>query len=444
MSTAVAEQATLNQWGQAPFALAPAALRAVAGDRPAPDFLVEKIGEPVKLRSLDARFWDRGIELDKDDISRLVRWFGGLLGDFREAAIAEVGFPPVPLIALCLQQPSHRAFEKALGKELIRAEELTIGTLLDLPNVGAKRTLEFLSALDRVIDDAYRKPPPSISGGDIRDRRRRQRTPREIKAFFRVLAAWTIGERNEKNFRNALPEPNPSWPPELLQLWKRVRYCSTEQLAGSLAQRYGVPRLIEHAFRAADSRHRMILQARVFSSDSPTSLESLGRVLDCSVDQIKLLQREALAMLGKLQRQPYKPVILRARSLRQRLGSAIPLEDDLIRESLDWAVADFGDAELRDFARMLMFWLAGPYRQQNGWYVASADLAIRSIRALLKLRNDDGIIGHDGVQQALSRLGVIVQFRSAWVQRLGEFADVPNGVIWSDAAATELLPQLPQ
>ncbi len=444
MERAPAEQSSEHLWGQSPIALAPAALRSVAGDKLAPEFLCSRVGEELRLRALDSRFWDRDISLDKAELDRLVRWLGGLLRDHRDAPIAETGFPPIPLVALCLPQATEKAFEKALGKTPIQCDEYTIGTLLDLPKIGAKRTLELLTALDGVIDDAYRRPPPSLARGDIRERRRRHRTPREIKAFFRVLAAWAVGERGEKDFRNALPKPHPGWPPELLQLWKRVQYCSTRELAGSLVQRYGIRRLIEHAFGQCDHRHRLILRARVFTTDSPTSLESLASVLECSPDEVKKLQREGLVVLEKLKSKGYRAVAARAKSVRGHLGLAIPVDDPMIDKALDWAFPDFGERDAREFGRSLLFWLAGPYRKQNGWFVASADLAIRSTQALMQLRDNDGIIGNDGVQQVLARLGIHSRYRSRWIERLGEFGHVESGLVPLDAMATEILPRIPQ
>ena len=433
-----------RQWGQAPIALAPAALRSVAGDQPIPDFLCDLAGEQLKLRTLDERFWERGVEIDRAGVNRLVRWLGGLLRDHRDAAISESGIPPIPLVALCLTHSTEKAFERVLGKEPIECEKFTIGSLLDLPNIGPKRTLELLSALDNVINDAFRKPLPSLAKGDIRERRRKNRTPREIKAFFRVLAAWAAGECGEKDFRSVLPKPHPSWPPELVQLWKRVQYCSTSSLAGSLVQRYGIPRLIEHAFAKCDHRHRMILRARVFTTDSPTSLDSLASVLDCSPDDVNVLQRKGLRVLEKLKTKAYAAVAARAKSVRGHLGLAVPIDDPLIEQALAWAFPDFGDRDTREFGRSLMFWLAGPYRKQNGWYVASADLAIRSTHALKKLCDDDGIIGSDGVQQVLAKLGIHSRFRTQWVERLGEFGHVESGLVQLDAMATEVLPQLHQ
>ncbi|MGD2167509.1 MAG: hypothetical protein PVF63_05335 [Gammaproteobacteria bacterium] len=444
MHSAPVDKPQERHWGQPPVALAPAALRTVAGDKVVPKFLGELAGEELRLRALDTRFWQRDVKLEKSDLDKLLKWLGGMLRDHRDADIAEAGFPPIPLVALCLPQATQKAFEKALGKTPLQCEEMTIGSLLDLPNIGPKRTLELLCALDDVIDDAYRKPPPSLARGDVRERRKKHRTPREITTFFRVLGAWASGERGEKDFRNALPKPHPGWPPELAQLWKRVQYCSTNELAGSLVQRYGIPRLIEYAFRNCDHRHRLILRARVFTTDSPTSLESLASVLDCTPEDVNRLQREGLHVLEKLRTDGFRAVAVRAKSVRGHLGLAIPRDDALIDQALEWAFPDFGDRDTVDFGRSLMFWLAGPYRKQNGWYVASADLAIRSTHALLRLCDEDGIIGRDGVQQVLARLGIHARYRDQWVRRLGEFAQVESGLVPLHAVETEVLPQIRQ
>jgi len=440
MESAASGQSRPRQWGESPLALAPAALRAVAGDTPVPDFISEKAGEALELRSLDARFWDRDISLDNGELRRLVQWLGGLLTEHRDAAITDAGLPPIPLLALCLSRKTRRIFEKAFGKEPISCDDLSVGAILDLPNVGPRRALEFLSALDVVIDDAYRKPLPSVARAS--ERRRLRRTPAEIKAFFRVLAAWAAGERRDATIGNSLPGPHPDWPPELVQLWQRIGECSTGDLAGSLAQRYGVPRLVEQAFEGCDPRRRLILRARVFTTDVPTSLDSLARVLNCEQEEVRSMQQEASSNIRRLHAEPFRPVMLRAQSIRRQLGTAIPCDEPRVRETLDWAVADFSSLESREFARALLFWLAGPYRVEKDWFVVSPELAARSIQGLVKLRDSEGVIGHEAVQQALARLGILPQFRARWVRQLGEFAEVPAGLVWFDTGETEALPKI--
>jgi hypothetical protein len=122
----------------------------------------------------------------------------------------------------------------------------------------------------------------------------------------------------------------------------------------------------------------------------------------------------------------------------------MPQDDPLVDKALEWAFPDFGDRDTREFGRALMFWMAGPYRKQNGWFVASADLPIRSTQALMSLRDEDGIIGNDGVQQVLARLGIHTRYRAQWVERLGEFGHVEAGLVPLEAMATEILPQLRQ
>jgi hypothetical protein len=432
---------SLRQWGESPLPLAPAALRAVAGDSPVPKFIAEQLGESLELRSLDSRFWDRGVSFEPADLRRLAQWLGGLLSDHREAAVAESGFPPIPLLALCLSRKTHKVFEKALGGDpTISCGKLTIGAVLDLPDVGPRRALEFLAALDVVIDDAYRKP--ITNAARAAERRRRQRTPREIEAFFRSLAAWAAGERREATIGSSLPGPHPDWPPELVQMWQRIGKCATSDLAGALTRRYPVPRLIGQVFDDCSSRHRLVLRARVLTTDVPTSLDSLARVLDCTEADVRAMQHEAAGYLRRLHGKDFRPILLRAQSVRRQLGTAIPCDDARVTKALDWSVADFSDPEMREFARALLFWLAGPYRVDRDWFVASQDLSARAVQALLRQRDDDGVIGPDAVHQALARLGILAQFRRRWIRHLGEFAEVPAGLIWFEAPAAEALPKI--
>ena len=476
-------------WGEAPYALVPSALRHAVGDLPAPKALVDAIGEPVLLRDLGPEFWQRGHELDKAALKKLAQTLGPLLKEHADLRVIEDShIPAIPLVALCLPLLTAKAFARALPEETISCATLKIGDILELPQIGPKRTLEFVCSLESVVDDAYRKPPPSVSNGRERsqtdprqrdssqrelgrsdssqddpshidpshedpnhsnlsrsnpgDRRNLPRTPREIKTFFRVLSAWTAGERGEQTLANSLPQPHPDWPPELLQLWKRVKLSTASDLAGSLVDRYSVPRLIERAFARSDSRHRMILQARVFASETPTSLDSLARALDISDSKVKSLQREALGFLEMLQGAEYRSVLGRARMLRRRLGAAIPEQNSVIDKALDWSVADCMNPGLRDFSRGLMFWLAGPYRLQNGWFVTAADLPIRSTTKLMRQRDGSGVIETAVVRRVLGELGIRSMYHELWIDRLGEFIGVPNGLMSSAERITGVFPQI--
>jgi hypothetical protein len=240
-----------------------------------------------------------------------------------------------------------------------------------------------------------------------------------------------------------LPQPKPGWPPELVQLWKRVRYCSASDLAGTLRDRYSVPDLVQQAFAGCDQRHRLILQARVLTTTKPTSLEALAAALCLTVHDVRSLQRAALGYLERLQTKPFRPVSGRARLIRERLGCAVPERDPVLKQALDWVVWDFKDFPDSDFARELMLWLAGPYRLKDRWYVTSADLPIRTVQALLEYRNRDGVIETSDVRKVLSRLAIHPKYHEAWIDRVGEFIGVGNGLMSASDRVTGRLPAVP-
>lgn len=486
MALGQAADKSTTSWGQAPAPLVPAALRRIAGDTAAPASLEAAFGRPVTLVELDASIWSVGAtHLGKTGLADLVKALTPLLNTHADLLLVdrEDALSTVP-DALALTPQTHKHLASALQGSPLGAT-LTFGDLLAMPQVGPRRAIEIACALEAHLDehsaavmsatiavpserpeetivgdavigvfDAPIEPGPehdeTLAGtvvlppGERRERDRRQagRTPREIKTFFRVLAAWTSGERGEQTLKNALPQPKPGWPPELIQLWKRVRYCSAAELAGSLRDRYSVPDLVQQAFAGCDQRHRLILQARVLTTTRPTSLEALSTALCKPVEDVRALQREALGYLERLQTKPFRPVSGRASLIRQRLGCAVPERDSVLRQALEWVVSDFTEFPDLEFARELMLWLAGPYRLKERWFVTSADLPMRTVQALLEHRNRDGVIEMSIVRKVLSDLAIHPKYHEAWIDHIGEFIGVGNGLMCASDRVTGDLPTM--
>jgi hypothetical protein len=424
-------------WGRAPYPLVPAALRAIAGDVLAPASWTDAASRPLSLRAFDRSLWGKGLEPTKAQLGDLVQCLTPLLREHADVKVVDTANAiAVPLLALCLAPQTERVFAQHFGSGEIDVQQLTFGQLLEIDQVGPKRTLEFACALEALIEGAQAGPQVRAAANLGRPQSS-PRTPREIKAFFRVLAAWATGERGEQTLRNALPPPRPNWPPELVQLWKRVRYCSAPELAGGLRARYDVPRLIEQAFEGCDDRHRLILQARVLTPTKPTSLDALAVVLAVTGEEVRVLQREALSFLERLQTTVFRPIVGRARMIREKIGAAVPAKDPVIKLALDWAVADFpAQARHLEFTRELMLWLAGPYRSSDGWYLVAADLPARSTQALLERRDQRGVIVKPAIADVLSGLGIQPKYHEAWIDRLGEFLGVADGLMSSAARIT--------
>jgi hypothetical protein len=428
-----AENQIERVWGKAPYPLVPASLRAVAGEMLAPDSWQAEGAAPLTLQAFDRSLWLRRLEPTKAQLTHLVQCLTPLLREHAELHVVDsVGGFTVPIVALCLAPQTERVFAQYFGDAGIRPEALTFGQLLDIAQVGPKRTLEFACALEALIEDAQAGPRVRAEAVASSSKEPSSpRTPREIKAFFRVLAAWAAGERGEQTLKDALPPPKQNWPPELVQLWKRVRYCSAPELAGGLRARYDVPQLVAQAFEGCNERHLIILQARVLTATKPTSLDSLASALAISGEEGRTLQRDALSYLERLQTNAFRPVVGRARMMREKIGAAVPARDSVIKQALDWVIADFPADGRREFARELMLWLAGPYRLQDGWYVVSADLPVRSTQALLEHRDHRGVVVKSAIREVLSGLAIHPKYHEAWIDRLGEFIGVADGLMSS-------------
>jgi hypothetical protein len=416
----------------------PATLRAVVGDTLAPPSWHDNESAPLLLRTFDRSLWSDACEPSKAQLNDLVQCLTPLLRDCADRNVVDVADAmTVPLVALCLTPQTERVFAQHFGDSEIVPHGLTFGQLLDIPQVGPKRTLEFACALEALIEDAYAGPKVRVeAAANAGQSHNSPRTPREIKAFFRVLAAWAAGERGEQTLKNALPPPKQNWPPELVQLWKRVRACSAPELAGGLRARYDVPQLVAQAFDGCSRRHRIILQARVLTATKPTSLDALASALGVTAEDVRALQREALSFLERLQTNAFRPIVGRARMMRERIGAAVPARDSAIKLALDWVVADFTADGPNEFARELMLWLAGPYRLYDGWYLIAADLPERSIQALLEHRDQRGIIVRSAIREVLSGLAIHPKYHEAWIDRLGEFVGVADGLMSSAARIT--------
>jgi hypothetical protein len=425
-------------WGKPPCPLVPATLRAVVGDTLAPASWHDEVSPPLTLQAFGRSLWNEHGEPSKAQLSDLVQCMTPFLRDCADRNVVDVtDAMTVPLVALCLTPQTERVFAQHFGDSEIVPQDLTFGQLLAIPQVGPKRTLEFVCALEALIENVHAGPEVRAEAeANAGQSQHSPQTPREIKAFFRVLAAWAAGERGEQTLKNALPPPKQNWPPELVQLWKRVRSCSAPELAGGLRARYDVPQLVAQAFEGCNRRHRIVLQARVLTATKPTSLDALASALGITAEEVRVVQREALSFLERLQTNAFRPIVGRARMMRERIGAAVPAKDSVIKLALDWVMADFAADGPNDFARELMLWLAGPYRLHDGWYLIAADLPERSTQALLAQRDQRGIVVRSAIREVLSGLAIHPKYHEAWIDRLGEFVGVADGLMSSATRIT--------
>ena len=188
-----------------------------------------------------------------------------------------------------------------------------------------------------------------------------------VSDFFRVLGAWAAGEKQLVDIDSALPQPCADWPEEIRLLWKQIGFADAQRLAGDTIQRYSVPILLSGWISSLDERHQRILSARTLAIDKPRTLDDLGESYCVTRERVRQIEQKAKKRLAEFRSAEYAPVLRRARRLRDRLGIALPSNDQSLIEAMTWVVADFGQSDLRKLAQQVFLWLSGPYRNHNGW-----------------------------------------------------------------------------
>ena len=254
--------------------------------------------------------------------------------------------------------------------------------------------------------------------------------PSEIENFFQTLGAWAAGEQCLNNLEEALPMAQGDWPPELCQLWEQIRACDAPALGGELVKQYSLPALVSRYIDGLDDRMIDILVARIFARNKPDTLEILGIRHGLTRERVRQLERQIIKKLEFMfHSEKYYPVKRRATKLREKLGSAVPATHAGVEEALNWVIADFKHADNRTLLKGLFMWLAGPYKEREGWLLINHKIIENSRKGLLAQQTDSALIPTMNAHQVLSELGIRETHHDSWIDYLKIFRRVPDGLL---------------
>lgn len=254
--------------------------------------------------------------------------------------------------------------------------------------------------------------------------------PSEVRDFFQTLGAWAAGEQRFDRLKEALPIAQGEWPPELCRLWEKIKESDTRMLGGELVNQYSVPVLVSRYMDELDNRTIDILVARVFAREKPDSLEILGIRHGLTRERVRQLERKIIKKLEFIFRsEKYSPIKRRAAKLREKLGNAVPVTHASVEQALNWVIADFKHAENRTLLQGLFMWLAGPYKEREGWLLVNHNIVENSRKRLLAQQTDSALIPTMNAHEMLSELGIRETHHDSWIDHLKIFRRVPGGLL---------------
>ena len=302
--------------------------------------------------------------------------------------------------------------------------QLTLYELLLIPNLGMRSILELTCVVEaaQALNSLQHtnSPLPQNTGNFL--------SPDAIN-FFQMLAAWAAGERQLKTLGSALPDARSDWPEELQHLWTLVGRSDARRLAGDMFAVYSVPTLVSSWINSLDGRLADILKARVFTTKKPKTLEELGEHHDVTRERIRQIQKKGIKRLEEFQNAAFHPVLRRAKELGKTLGTVLPENDHHLESALRQIVSDFDPDHSPNFAKQILLWLAGPYRYRDGWLTTESNIARKTKAALISKETDRSMIPADDARAALSELGIRDEYHSAWIDHIGKFQRIDDGLL---------------
>ena len=195
-----------------------------------------------------------------------------------------------------------------------------------------------------------------------------------------------------------------------------------------------VPTLTRQILDKFNKRLRIIAKERIFKIGRPTVLELLGkRFGGITRERVRQVEAKIYDRLEIAKNNPdMAPVFNRALELRRAIGNAIPasnmqtITDELKRVTEDF---DFENNEERELVHGIFLWLAGPFKEKNGWVQNQNVMLSKTVKELIERENKRGLISDKAVESVLNEFDIKPIYHASWISHLDNFRKVDKGFI---------------
>ena len=240
----------VSPWGVAPTPLVPSAVAKALGHLSAPKSLERTLDRDCKLAELEGEIWDYIGRVNRDFLPELVELLSRNLRAIRHLEIGTGRSLPFRLLDLPFSTRTRNIVSQHSTK--LSAPHLTLRDLLSIPNCGIRSAIEFACVLEAAITSLVQDQSGFPSVPSELSQRQHGSPVSQIEFTFRMLAAYTAGERNLSTLSSIMPAAPMEWPPEIRDLWDSLGDLPAGQLATELVMQYSVPDLVRRALAPTD------------------------------------------------------------------------------------------------------------------------------------------------------------------------------------------------
>jgi len=272
-------------------------------------------------------------------------------------------------------------------------------------------------AKSRIIDAAQRRAP----------------TERDL----RVIAAWALGEHKAETAGAVLELTQEIRPHEVEVAWRRTVQFPLRDFADDLAQSYSPSHVMAQFLAELDDRENDVLRHRLLPLEAGAPLDELARRHDLSRERIRQIETRVKGRLATLENSPVGRLAV---TLRRQLGAAMPADAE-DAAGLTALLTDYSEPEI---SKLLLLYLAGPYRSDDGWVLRLPSRASLdgTRQALVGAADENGLVMRADVNDVLDKADIRIQWHDSWISRLHCLRPIGDNYLRWDGTTLDRLERL--
>lgn len=340
--------------------------------------------------------------------------------------------------------PTHQASTRAkniLARNGIRSwaelAELTANDLQDLRHTGAKTIREILELALRNTSSSTHNANSASKPLDISKQSPEiaHRTAINLAKQLRMLSTWAARERSVTSITELLQVPQHLNPPaDLIANLDRI-----ETPINSLADQDLATQTLSDLYLQLLSRfspgRQLVLTKRILSTE-PTTLQQLGTERGVSREAIRQDERYLLnEMTSMFQLDMFAPFVWRAHDLANELGHQSPVDLPSTVQAIAHALRDVDGAN-RDEILFLLLRQAGPYKEQDGWFIKEASSGLPTMAQFWESLDGRKVAKINDLRDWLSENKIRTEHHETWITQSDKCRIIGDDVLrWQGSVA---------